>query len=155
MATSDSFLVREIGLVPEIRGYNPDAACKFSEGQRLPSSGDFPAAVQSFSAAITLDPDHWTAHFRRAEAYRNLGLEELARGDLARAEFLMTAVRQVAEESGASSDGVVADTSDGALRSCVSCCASGCLGCLGAIVVYSIIILIIWAVVPIIAAILP
>ena len=139
-----------------------DAADNFSEGLRLLRNGDFPAAVQEFSAAITVDSNHWTAYFRRAEAYRNLGLEELAGSDLAKAEFLMTAVRQETEESGASSDGVVADTSDGtiisAMRRCVGCGASGCMGCLGcagAIVVFYIIILIILAVSSIIAAILP
>ena len=52
-------------------------------------AGYYQAAVRDFSAAITLDPDHWTAYFRRAEAYRNLGLEEQARADLEKTESLI------------------------------------------------------------------
>ena len=80
------------------RGYHLDAADKFSQGQGLLRIGDYQAAVQAFavqafSVAITLDPDHWTAYFRRAEAYRTLGMEEQANADLERAEFLMAAAR--------------------------------------------------------------
>jgi len=92
-----------------------DAADRFSGGQRLLFAGDYEAAVQEFSAAITLDPGHWTAFFRRSEAYRNLGMEELANADLARADSLMGAVRQEAAEGGTSLDSGVADISGGAI----------------------------------------
>ena len=42
------------------------------------NAGEYEAAVYAFSVPITLDPDHWTAYFRRAEAYRQLGMEEQA-----------------------------------------------------------------------------
>lgn len=92
-----------------------DAADKCSEGIRLLRAGDSPAAVQAFSAAINFDPNHWTAYFRRAEAYCNLGLEQRAKADFERAEFLMAAVRQGVEESRASSDSAAADMSAGAI----------------------------------------
>ncbi len=103
----------------ESHSYHSDAASNFSEGLRLLRTGDYQAAVQAFSAAITLDPDHWTAYFRRAEAYRNLGMVKEARGDLARAEFLMAAVRQEGEESRTSSDCGGADTPGGAGYGCI------------------------------------
>ena len=99
----------------ESRSYHSDAASNFSEGLRLLRTGDYEAAAQEFSAAIALDPDHWTAYFRRAEAYRNLGMVEKARGDLARAEFLMAAVPNVGAERGTPLDGTVADISAGAV----------------------------------------
>ena len=74
--------------------YHLDAADEFSEGLRRLSAGENNAAADAFSAAITLDPDHWSAYFRRAEAYGRLGLEEQANADLERAEFLMAAARQ-------------------------------------------------------------
>jgi Flp pilus assembly protein TadD len=77
-----------------------DAANKCSEGRRLPRTGNYRAAIHEFSAAITLEPDHWTAYFHRSEAYRNLRMEEQAAADLARAEFLMRLVRQEAAEAG-------------------------------------------------------
>ena len=73
---------------------------KFSQGQQLLRSGDYQAAVQAFSVAIILDPNHRSAYFRRAEAYRHLGLVEQANADLERAEFLMPATRQEADVSG-------------------------------------------------------
>lgn len=66
-----------------------DAADRFSEGQRLLRAGDYQAAVQAFSAAITLDPEQCPAYFRRSEAYHNLGMEEQAKADLEKAKFLM------------------------------------------------------------------
>ena len=98
----------------ENRGYNSDAADRFSEGQRFQRAGDHEAAVQAFSAAITLDPDHWTAYLGRSEAYRNLGMEEQANADLVNAEFLNRLVRQETAETGTSSDGAVTDTGGGA-----------------------------------------
>ena len=74
--------------------YHLDAADEFSEGLRRLSAGENNAAAENASAAITLDPDHWSAYFRRAEAYGRLGLEEQANADLERAEFLMAAARQ-------------------------------------------------------------
>ena len=82
-------------------GYHSIAAAeRFSEGQRLLRAGDYEAAVQQFSSALTFDPDHWTAYFRRSKAYRHLGLEERANADLDRAEFLMAAARREAAERG-------------------------------------------------------
>jgi len=79
-------------------GCNWDPANKFTGGQRLLRAGDYQAAIQEFSAAITLDPDHSIAYFRRAEAYRNVGMVEHARADIARWKFLMRLVRQEAAE---------------------------------------------------------
>lgn len=75
-----------------------DAADKFSKGMRRLSTGDYETAAREFSLAITPDPDHRAAYYSRAEAYRNLGLEELARADLQYAEFLMMVVRVKSEE---------------------------------------------------------
>ena len=77
------------------------AADKFSEGMRRLRAGDYEAAAREFSLAITIDPDHRSAYYSRAEAYRNLGLEELARADLEYAEFLMMVVRVKSEEENA------------------------------------------------------
>lgn len=99
----------------ESRGDYSDAANKFSEGQRLLRAGDYQTAVDAFSAAITVDPDHWTAYFRRSEAYRNLGMEEQARADLERAEFLNRLAQQDAAETGTwtSFDDLLGDISGG------------------------------------------
>ena len=80
---------------------------KFSQGLQLLRSGDYQAAVQVFSVAITLDPEHPASYLRRAEAYRNPGLEEQANADLERAKFLMAAARQVTTEKGSGGGAVV------------------------------------------------
>lgn len=71
-----------------------DAADRFYEGLQLLRAGDYETAIQEFSAAITLYPDHRGAYFRRAEAYRHLGMEEQARADIEKAESLLPAIRQ-------------------------------------------------------------
>lgn len=51
----------------------------------------------------------------KSETYRNLGMEEQANADLARAEFLMGAAQRGASERGTSLDGGVADINAGAV----------------------------------------
>ena len=57
-----------MGCMYERSGYHWDTANRFSQGMRMLSAGEYEAAVYAFSVAITLDPDHWTAYFRRADA---------------------------------------------------------------------------------------
>ena len=88
---------------PQIRGYPLEAANSFSVGMLMLNAGEYEASVYTFSVAITLDPDHWTAYFRRAEAYHQPGMEEQANADLERAEFLKAAARQETAAKGATS----------------------------------------------------
>ena len=95
--------------------YQLEAADRFSEGMRRLQAGEYHAAVYAFSAAITIDPHHWTAYFRRAEAHRQLGLEEQADSDLEKAEFLMAAARQASPEGKGIPEGTGTDISGGTI----------------------------------------
>ena len=70
-----------------------DAADRLFEGQRLFRAGDYNAAIAEFSAAITIFPNYPDAYRHRAEAFRHLGMEELAEADLEEAESILEAGR--------------------------------------------------------------
>lgn len=106
------------------------------------NAGEYEAAVYAFSAAITLDPDHWTAYFRRAEAHRQLGLEEQANADLEKAQFLMAAARQETPEGrGFPDDAVTNNSVCGILGAIVGGIIGGIIGGLGGYFCYYLFII--------------
>ena len=65
-----------------------EAVDKVKEGRRLVQSGDYQGAVAVLTEAIALSPNFPYAYLSRAEAYGELGHEDLAKADSERRRCL-------------------------------------------------------------------
>ena len=76
------------------------------EGVRRFQSGDYESAVDSFTAAIAIDPRFEAAYRCRAEALRRLGRRKEANADLTRAEPINLAWQKKAAADAAVKGGI-------------------------------------------------
>ncbi len=71
---------------------------RLDQGRRLFQSGDYELCITKFTEAISLNPRSTYAYRYRAEAYRGIGMWELAKAD-AEQEMIIEAERQEAEKN--------------------------------------------------------
>ncbi len=76
-----------------------DSLAKNAEGVRLHQAGDHEGAVQAFTEALDLDPEHANVYRNRAEAYRAVDKSAEADADMAKADQLVNAAAEAELEA--------------------------------------------------------